>query len=515
MTSVSRLPAVLAAVLVLLAAAGPAKAATVSRFAPVADASVRSDAPDRNAGGTTLLRVDGDPQATAYLKFDVRGLTRTVRRATLRLTARADSGAKGVEARSSANTWTEMGITAANAPAAGPSIARTGAFATGDAMSLDVTSLVKGNGTVTVAVTTAGTVARWFAAREDGTQADRPQLIVEERPYLAGAMVHPLWTENSVADFDRDLDMAKAAGMDTVRMDLGWSSLETAGKGQFTQWYVEKADTFFAHAAARGLRVVATLWATPCWASSAPADVKQDCTGAWWNRGVAAYAPSDPADYADIAEWVTRRWGSRMAALEVWNEPNLSMFLKAPDPAAAYAGMLKAAYPRIKTARPALKVLGGALVYSDGTFLADLYDRLGIKGSFDALSYHPFQNRDPDEVSGTGSAKWDYQRGTAWLRQIMVDHGDSAKTLWITEVGFPTCTPGSHAWCQTLDKQAEYEVDALRIAREKWPFVRAVLIYNLRNKGTDPDYYEHQMGLLHNDWSPKPAYGAVQSELTR
>jgi hypothetical protein len=500
--------------LLLAAAAGPA-AATTFRFAATADATARADAPETHYGTDPLLRADGDPVSRAYLRFNVSGLTRSVRKATLRLHARNASGEKGIELRPAGLWWTEAGITYSTAPAPGEVVARTGAYADGATVELDATALVKGNGAVAMAVTTTGTVARWLSSREDGTAAYRPQLVVEERPYLGGAQVHPLWNDTTTADFDRDLDMAKAAGMDTVRMDLGWSTLEHDGKGQYAQYYVDKADTFFDHAAARGLRVIATLWSTPCWASSAPPDVKQDCAGDWWNRNVTAYAPSDPQDYADIAEWVTRRWGSKLHALEIWNEPNHPAFLKAPDQAAAYAGMLKAAYPRIKAARRALLVLGGDLVYSDGAFLTDLYDRLGVKGSFDGLSYHPFTGRDPDDTSTTVGRKYDYQRGTEWLREIMVAHGDKAKQLWITEVGFPTCSAGTHPWCVTPEKQAEYLGDTYRIARQKWPFVRAVMTYNLRNKGTSLDSFENQMGILWRDWSPKPAYGAIRAELTR
>ena len=503
----------LAVLAVLLLAAGLAGQAHAATFAPVADAPTRAEYPDTNYGTSTGLRVDGSPVARSYLKFDVAGLTRTVRKATLRVYARTAASSPGVELQPAGSAWGETTLTARNAPAPGAVATRSAAFAAGTWVSLNVTSLVKGNGTVSFALTTPSSTSRTFAAREDASY--RPQLIVEERPHLAGAQLHPLWGGTTPADYDRELDAAKAAGLDTVRMDLGWSAIEHAGKGQYAQWYVDKADVFFAHAKARGLKVIATLWSTPCWASTAPADVKQGCEGAWWDRGVERYAPANPGDYADFAAWVTRRWGASLHALEVWNEPNYDAFFKSPDPARDYAAMLKAAYPRVKAARPSLTVLGGSLLYSDGDFLWDLYEH-GVKGSFDGLAYHPYSGgRDPDDVTTPIAHDRSYQLGTKWLRDIMVAKGDSARGMWITEVGFPTCAPEVMAWCVTADKQAEYTADNYRIAHQKWPFVKSVITYNLRDRGTNPNSFEDNMGLLRRDFSAKPGYHALKAELAR
>ena len=329
--------------------------------------------------------------------------------------------------------------------------------------------------------------------------------------------MHSLWFSSASADTARELDLAKAAGMEAVRVDLGWSTLETEGKGRYSPWLLEKADAFFAQAEARGLKVVVTFFGTPCWASTAPPSVKQDCAGAWWERGVEKYPPADAADYGDAVDFVVRRWGARMEALEVWNEPNNGAFLYVYDQARFYAPLLKAAYARSKAVRPAVKVLGGSLVYADGDFLARLYDDHAIKGHFDAIAAHPYnEGRDPDDRTLPEKGRmYSFQLGTEWLREIMVARGDGARGLWLTEVGFPTCTAGSDPWCVSPAQQAEYTVDGHRIARERWPYVKALLTYNLRNKGTDPASFEDQMGLVWRDFSPKPAYDALRTELAR
>src|SRR5207244_4651549 len=100
--------------------------------------------------------------------------------------------------------------------------------------------------------------------------------------------------------------------------------------------------------------------------------VKQSCTGDWWGRGVASYAPSNPADFADIARWVTSRYGTKLAALELWNEPNLAskQFLNAADQAGTYSTLVKAAYPAAKAGNADVPVLAGAISGTDQSFLA-------------------------------------------------------------------------------------------------------------------------------------------------
>ena len=333
-------------------------------------------------------------------------------------------------------------------------------------------------------------------------------------PALRGANTHPFWFDTNTADFDRELDKLRQAGGNVVRIDLAWSSLELSGKGLYSAGYTAKADTFVQHAHDRGIKVVMVMWSTPCWASSAPADLKLDCTGSWWDRGVQRYGPVDPADFADAAAWVAQRWGDRLAALEIWNEPNLSDFLNSADPAAEYAALLRAAYPRVKQAAPGLTVLAPALAFSDGDFLQALYDH-GIGGNFDALSIHPYNEwRDPYDPWLPEWREYTYTTGVPWVRDIMVANGDVAKKLWLTELGWTSCAPsGNSRWCVTADQQAQYIPDAFRIIRDRWDYVEAAILYNLRNKGTDAGDRESQFGVLNRDFTPKKSFATFSQAL--
>ena len=149
------------------------------RFAPVADAFVAGDFSTTNYGGSVFLKADTSPAFQSYLRFQVGDLKGTVTKATLRLYT-TSSSATGYQVRRVNNQgWEERNITFANAPAPGATIGSSGNFAANNWTSVDVTSLVQGNGVYDLAVTTASTVTLNFNSRN--AASNRPQLIVETR----------------------------------------------------------------------------------------------------------------------------------------------------------------------------------------------------------------------------------------------------------------------------------------------------------------------------------------------
>ena len=337
-------------------------------------------------------------------------------------------------------------------------------------------------------------------------------------PRYVGGQVHSAWSGTDPAELGHELDLLQDAGANAVRIDIAWSSLETEGKGRRSSWYVDKIDSFMAAAEARGLEVIATFHATPCWASRAPADKKLGCEGEWWERGVTQYPPRDARDYADAAAWVAERWGPRLAGFEVWNEPNESSqyFWRTPDQTGDYVRLLKAAYPALKAVRPNLPVAAGALSFSDGEFARRLYE-LGAEGYFDVFSIHPYAEAQPPARSAQGEArKWSFASGVPWIRRIMLAHGDD-KPLWLTEFGWTSCRAASEYGqrrCVSAEDQARYTRRAWTMIAD-WPYVEAATQYNLRNKGTDPTGVEAQYGLVQRNFQPKPAFSAFAAGIDR
>ncbi len=305
----------------------------------------------------------------------------------------------------------------------------------------------------------------------------------------------------------KDLDLNQQAGANAVRIDIAWADLEPGGKGQYDSAYVAQVDAYLDQAARRGLKVIAIVQSTPCWASSAPPDVRQNCSAGWRDRGVTVYPPLRASDYADAAAYIAGRWKPNLAAVEIWNEPNNATFWQSSAPASDYGHLLKAAYPAIKRVAPDLPVLGGALLWSDRDFLDSLYAN-GIHGSFDGISIHPY---DPP-TGPTYGPKYTFAQGVPWVHDEMVSHGDGDKPLWLTEFGWPTCPAGLFWWCVSEPEQASRLTDAFNAAAA-WPYVAAEIIYTLRDPGIDANNWENYMGLLRFDYSAKPGWSAFKNAL--
>ncbi len=150
--------------------------ATTTTFTPAADAYVSQSNPNDNYGAATALRVDGSPIMNTFVRFNVQGLTGTIKSATLRVFSGSISNAGYAVHGVTNNTWGEMTITSANAPPMSSAVTgSSGGFGTGVWTSVNVTALVTGNGTYSFALTTTGAQIN-LASKESG--ANTPQLVI-------------------------------------------------------------------------------------------------------------------------------------------------------------------------------------------------------------------------------------------------------------------------------------------------------------------------------------------------
>lgn len=144
-----------------------------------ADSYVQSDQPTTNFGTAAGLKVDGSPATSAYLRFDVTGLSEPPFKATLRVFNRT-SGTTGLDLYFVPdNNWYENAITYANAPPTGNWLASSGSLAANAWVSFDVTTAVRGNGKFSFAVTTTSTSSRTIDSREG---ENPPELVFEDAP---------------------------------------------------------------------------------------------------------------------------------------------------------------------------------------------------------------------------------------------------------------------------------------------------------------------------------------------
>jgi Cellulase (glycosyl hydrolase family 5) len=324
---------------------------------------------------------------------------------------------------------------------------------------------------------------------------------------LAGVQSHVLWGSVSTAQMDEQLNSVQESGASVMRVDVGWGSLQQSSASTYESWYLAKLDLLVEGAQARGIKLLLTLQGTPCWASSAPESLKEGCAGAWWERGVQTYAPTNPATYATALAFLVKRYQQRVYAWEIWNEPNLAEFWKAAEPAAAYVALVKAAYPAAKAADPLTTIVAGAVSQSDYEFTEKLYAD-GIKGYFDAFSIHPYSENASPTAARSG-VRYSFIDGVPKIREVMLANGDSSP-LWITETGYSTSTTrNGPAWTDGVSEaeQAQFIGEQARLIK-KWPYVAVSIWYELEDEENNPSSLLSSYGLLHYGGAPKLGWGA-------
>lgn len=303
-----------------------------------------------------------------------------------------------------------------------------------------------------------------------------------------------LW--QTQAQIDADLDALAGIGVQWLRLDLDWPSIEPI-RGQ-RRW--ETTDAVVRAAYSRGINVLAMPAYTPAWA-----------------RPAGTTSKSPPTDYAAwssfVAEIASRYRSAGLRAFEIWNEPNTSAFWEPlPDPV-AYARVLAVAANAIRAANPDAYIVTAGLApttdrtdratISPATFVSRMYDA-GAKPYFDGVGMHPYSfPAMPLELND-----WNPFINLTQLRQVMVDKGDSYKRVWATEYGFPSVGP-------TPDFNEERQRLALDEAMRAWSSVSwtGVIFWHTNRDQASANPFVARLGVRNSDGSPKLAWNHLASLL--
>jgi hypothetical protein len=313
------------------------------------------------------------------------------------------------------------------------------------------------------------------------------------------------------ARISQQLNTLKVIGARMVRTTLPWPLLEPTASGGFNPGVVNTINTFLKEARAEHLAVLLDFSGTPCWASSAPASIRAGCspTGTW-----SIYPPEHLGDLATATAQVVRRWGHRLAGIELWNEPdNITFFDGSPS---QYVADVRVQYRAIKKVDPRLTVLAGSLGSSDVSWLTQAY-AAGLKGNFDALSVHPYNVYIDEHVAATGNPATPWPSfavdqstvlGVQQLHDLMVKKGQGSVPIWITEFGFSSCIDVGFL-CVTQAQQADYLGTSFRLLA-RLPYVRVVLSYNVEDPVNNPKVWDDNFGILAYNGQPKTAATEMQ-----
>jgi hypothetical protein len=317
-----------------------------------------------------------------------------------------------------------------------------------------------------------------------------PTATASARPLYGVQGISPFQSATSMT---RDLDTVARSHSRVLRVQAFWAVMEPQA-GQYNADAVAGMDRLIDGAAARKIKVILFADGTPCWASAAPGSLRGDCSGET-KPSVYRYPPRDPAAFTSFSTFLVQRYGAKLAAYQIWNEPDQQneLYWAGPDKVKRYVEMVKAAYGPLKAAAPNVPVLAGSFVGTNGRWLTALYDA-GMKGSYDGLAVH-FYDLPLYGLSNT--------------RAVQKAHGDTTP-LWLTEFGWSSCYAkkgpaiiAEHA-CVTRAGQRRNITDTFQaVSGKSW--VKAAVVYHLHDENS-----AYQFGLLDTRNRVKTAFDGVR-----
>jgi len=322
------------------------------------------------------------------------------------------------------------------------------------------------------------------------------------------------------ADFNQQTIAAvQDSGFNWVRFQIEWSSFERE-PGQYDPLPVDNVVDAYA---AAGINVLIVVAKAPQWAI----DTNGEQLLTNWT------------DFQNLMFFLADRYKGKVQAWEIWNEENLASEMGGTVRPRDYLELLKAGSAGVRAADPSAKVVFGGLTpngvndpsiaYDDLQYLQLVYglNNGEISQYFDILGMHlsgthnapdlMYPDNPGTEQGWNDHPSFFFRRGEQ-LRQVMLDHGDDAKPVWITEFGWTTenQAPGYEYGKDNTDEEvATYLVRAFEIATTEWDFVTGAFVWNLNwSTLADPEDEVTPWSALNSDWSPRPAYTALK-EMTK
>lgn len=293
-----------------------------------------------------------------------------------------------------------------------------------------------------------------------------------------------------------------------VRRDLTWHEIEREpGVMDFSE-----ADTVIDRERGAGMQVLAIL----------------DYGHPFYSGSSDPHAP--PANIHAFGSYVgatVEHYKGRVAAYELWNEPNTPLFWPPwPDPA-AYARLARHAAECVRAADAnATIVLGGMLGNLDpllfgGRIWGFLEEALAAEPALidvvDAVAIHPYtwlQYAPPEAASGTqASVQVSFPDMILDARRIATAYGRPSVPIWITEQGWHTATEAELTLGVSEDEQAALMVRAHVLALSLG--VERAFQFTYEDGAGDLADKESHFGMLRYAPSePKPSLAAYAT-LTR
>ena len=317
-------------------------------------------------------------------------------------------------------------------------------------------------------------------------------------------------------DAEARLDLVEQTGARMMRVDLFWGSVAPTPPANPTDpadpaYNFGPFDKIVTGAARREITPIVAVYNAPPWATGGIVD--SDIVTVY-----NSLAP-EPGAYADFIEAVARRYSGRFDGpggeplprirfWEIWNEPNLNLYLSPQREGGenvsieAYAGLVRAAYPRIKQGGGGdTVVLVGAAGPTSSTrknrtsaidWLRALRD---ADVPLDAYSQHIYPSAPPATETAVIPSWKTVDELLAELELWRPGLG-----LYVTEAGYTTAETPFRKRFVSDDEQAEYLRQIWSLPEVQDPRLKAIVWFNMQDNGNWP------AGLLREDGSKKPSF---------
>ena len=318
----------------------------------------------------------------------------------------------------------------------------------------------------------------------------------------------------------------RVLGAGWVRLNVIWNQVEPR-RGHYNAAELAELDQLVDAVHGEGAKVLLTVYWAPRWATDSR----------WWRRpppGVSSGYHAYDALRASalprlerLAAMLARRYATRIAGMECWNEPNSWAFLypqrTRSDPdfgPRTYLRMLRAFSAGVRGTGTGIPVIGGATM-SFGT--NDVYRTSpqrfagylaahGAAALIDGYSHHPYVPGGSRHLAP--SSKPDRPRFTVTLGNLpTLLRLFPGKPFYLTEFGYNT-RPSLDFGGQYVSErtQARYLAKAYRVAA-RYPQVKALFWYlavDVRPRGLPADRGVYT-GLRRPNGSQKPSWDAFQA----
>jgi hypothetical protein len=280
----------------------------------------------------------------------------------------------------------------------------------------------------------------------------------------------------SQAQVSKQIELMRQIGFNIIRDGDNWGGVQP----QEGVWNWDKVDHTVAELKKAKIDMLFVLAYTAKWATTGNQNSKD-----WhdWNN-----APPITEKYVAYAKAAVNRYKLYVHYWEIWNEPDLTFWLGTAD---QYATLLSASVKGIHEADPSAKVMNGGVseVNFRPGFPADFLAKTDPKP--DIFAYHTHGN-----VANLAPAR---AKVDGWMAK-----GGIAKTpVWLNEAGI--------AAVGGISVREQAIVLAKKIMVSQGVGDQCYILYDMVDDGTSPADPEHNMGVVFNNMTPKPATVGVHT----